>query len=124
MPINTVINGRLGADAEVAYSNDGKPRLQLRLAADSGYGDKKKTDWVSVTLFGTRAEKLAAHLTKGKEVIVTGVLTGREYEGAKGKGFSLDVVANDVTFIGSKGDKANSDNAPATVSNSSDAAPF
>lgn len=60
---------RIGKDAEVKNVN-GKPLLNLSAAYDYGYGDNKKTQWLNLTMFGQQAEKLAPHLTKGKQIVI------------------------------------------------------
>lgn len=60
---------RIGKDAEVKNVN-GKPLLNVSAAYDYGYGDNKKTQWLNLTMFGQQAEKLAPHLTKGKQIVI------------------------------------------------------
>lgn len=60
---------RIGKDAELKNVN-GKSLLNLSAAYDVGYGDNKKTQWLSLTMFGQQAEKLAQHLTKGKQIVI------------------------------------------------------
>lgn len=60
---------RLGSDMEVRYLTDGTAVGQVSLAFRLGIKDKSsgdyKTQWVSASLFGKRAESLAQYLTKG-----------------------------------------------------------
>lgn len=60
---------RIGKDAELKNIN-GKSLLNLSVAYDVGYGDNKKTQWLNLTMFGQQAEKLAQHLTKGKQIVI------------------------------------------------------
>lgn len=60
---------RIGKDAEVKNVN-GKPLLNVSAAYDYCYGDNKKTQWLNLTMFGQQAEKLAPHLTKGKQIVI------------------------------------------------------
>jgi single-strand DNA-binding protein len=59
----------IGRDAELKNAN-GKPFLSLSAAYDVGYGQNKKTQWLSLTMWGQQAEKAAQHLTKGKQIVV------------------------------------------------------
>ena len=59
----------LGKDAELKGAN-GKPFLSVSAAYDVGYGANKKTQWLSLTMWGAQAEKSAQHLTKGKQIVV------------------------------------------------------
>jgi len=92
-----IISGRLGADAEVRYTQSGTAVASWSMAVDSGFGDKKKTNWFKCALFGKRAEGgLIQYLTKGAQITVTGEVSLNTWE-AKGKtGASLDVVVNQV----------------------------
>ena len=61
---------RIGRNAELKYSQGGKPFLSLSVVYDIGYGDNKQSQWLSLTMFGQQAEKLSQHLTKGKQIVV------------------------------------------------------
>jgi single-strand DNA-binding protein len=99
------IVGNLGRDPEKRYTQDGRPVTRFSVAAttrrkgrDGEWEDH--TEWFSVTVFGRQAETLAERLSKGTRVYVEGRLESRQYEMQNGgKGFSLDVVANDVLSL-------------------------
>ena len=59
----------IGRDAELK-SASGKPFLSVSAAYDVGYGQNKKTQWLSLTMWGAQAEKSAQYLTKGKQIVV------------------------------------------------------
>ena len=61
---------RIGKDAELKQSNSGKSFLSLSVVYDIGYGENKQSQWMSLVMFGQQAEKLAQHLTKGKQIVV------------------------------------------------------
>jgi single-strand DNA-binding protein len=69
----------LVADAELNTTPNGKQVLKMRLAVNTGYGDKKKTMWLQAALWGDRGAKLVEYLTKGKQIALTGELSTREY---------------------------------------------
>lgn len=60
---------RLGSDMEVRFLQDGTAVGQVSLAFRLGIKDKEsgdyKTQWISASLFGKRAESLAPYLKKG-----------------------------------------------------------
>ena len=62
--------GRLGRDAEVKEYN-GKKVIHFSVAVDTGYGDKKQTQWVHVSKWGENT-KVADYLKKGTQVYVSG----------------------------------------------------
>lgn len=69
---NLTISGNVGRDVEVRYLPNGTAVADIAVASTSGWGDKKKTTWVSCTLWKERAEKLAPFLSKGTSVVVSG----------------------------------------------------
>lgn len=92
--------GRLGADGELRTTQSGEKVLGFRVANDVGFGERKTTQWVDCSIWGRRAESLAPHLTKGKQVVVSGEVTLREYEkrdGTRGAGLSVRVAELDFT---------------------------
>ncbi len=72
--------GTIGKDAEVRYLPSGQAMLSVNVANHIGFGDKQKTIWLRVSLFGKRAEgELKNYLRKGQQVFVSGELTMSEY---------------------------------------------
>lgn len=61
---------RIGKDAELKQTQNGKTILSLSAVYDVGYGENKKAQWLNLTMFGAQAEKLAHHLTKGKQIVI------------------------------------------------------
>ena len=61
---------RIGKDAELKQSQSGKSFLSLSVVYDIGYGENKTSQWMSLVMFGAQAEKLAQHLTKGKQIVI------------------------------------------------------
>jgi single-strand DNA-binding protein len=103
-----IVIGNLGRDPEKRYTQDGRPVTRFSVAAttrrrerDGEWADH--TEWFSVTVFGRQAETLSERVTKGTRVYVEGRLESRQYETQNGaKGFSLDVVANEVIVLDSR----------------------
>ena len=97
--------GTIGRDAEVRFSPAGLAILNVTVANNIGFGDKQKTNWVRVVLFGKRAEgTLKDFLLKGQQVFVSGELSTNEYDAKDGSGkkFSLELNANIIDLVGGK----------------------
>lgn len=94
--INANVSGRLGRDAELKEGKSGRPFLKFTIASDAYRDGAKATDWVSVAVFGKRAEYLAAPLTKGTIVSVAGQLSAKVYNDK----IDLSIVASDVAILG------------------------
>lgn len=103
---NYTFTGRLGADAECRYTPNGAAIWSARVAVGYGYGDHKGTNWLTVKVFGKRAESLSKlELAKGAQIAGSGELQVREYERKEGgKGYATEVVANDIHLLGAKPD--------------------
>lgn len=69
-------DGRLGSDAEVKTTRDGKPYVRLHVANNIFANGEDRTDWFDVTCYDPFVvEKRAKYFTKGTYVIVTGNVT-------------------------------------------------
>jgi len=58
----------IGNSPELRFTQAGKAVVGLSLACDVGYGDNKRTTWISTALWEKRAEGLIDHLHKGDQV--------------------------------------------------------
>ena len=96
--------GTVGRDAEVRYAPSGLAVLNVTVANNVGFGDKEKTLWIRVAVFGKRAEgQLQNYLKKGQQVFVSGELTQSEYKANDGSTkTSLELNANIIDLIGRK----------------------
>jgi len=66
-------DGRLGKDAEVLKTKDGKPFVRFSVANNSFSNGQEKTDWFDIMSFDSYfAEKRAQYLKKGTYVIISG----------------------------------------------------
>lgn len=72
---------RIGKYAQTRYTQAGKSVTSFSAAFDNGWGDNKQTVWLDVSGWGERYEKTVQYLTKGTQVVVTGNIGTREYEG-------------------------------------------
>lgn len=102
---------RLGRDAEIRYTGDGKPVASLAGAWNHGRkGDdgKRPTQWADLALWGDRAEKLQEYLTKGKQVFVVcsdvHVQTYQKNDGSTG--VRLVGRVDDIEFAGGQNEQA------------------
>jgi len=98
--------GTIGRDAEVRYLPSGQAVLNVAVANNVGFGDKQQTLWITVALWGKRAEgQLQNYLKKGQQVFVSGELTQREYRANDGTTkTSLELNANILDLVGKRGD--------------------
>ena len=112
--------GNLGNDPEMRYTPSGVPVTTFNLAVNRRWTgqdgqQQDKTTWFRVTAWRKTAELANQYLTKGRQVLVVGeVEEARAYIDRDGnpRG-SLEVTANNIKFIGQRGDSAMSAPMPA-----------
>lgn len=95
--------GRIGKDAETRTAGNSEA-TSFTVAVDTGFGDKKVTNWIDCTIWGDRGKKLAQYLKKGTSVTVTGEGGLRSWESNGKSGTSLTCRVNEVTLQGGKSD--------------------
>lgn len=108
--------GNLGADPDLRFTKAGQGVLNLRIACSESWFDKEsnerkeRTEWVSVTVWGKRAEGLAKVLKKGDRICVEGSLRTSSYEKDGEKRYKTEVNATNIVLCGgSRGTGAHSD---------------
>ena len=72
-----------------------------------GRGDgqwQEATDYIDVVAWGPLGERVAQYLTKGRPVLVNGRLQSRSWEQDGQKRSKVEVNAQDVTFLGGRGE--------------------
>lgn len=91
--------GRLGKDSEVRDVKD-KKVCNFSIAVDTGYGEKKKTVWISCSLWNR--EPVYKWLKKGTLVYVQGEPSARAYTSKTdgGANASLELIVNELKFVG------------------------
>ena len=91
-------------DAEVRYLPSGGAVLNINVANNQGFGDKQKTMFIRVAVFGKRAEgQLKDFLVKGQQVFLSGELSLNEYQAQDGNTkTSLELNATVIDLVGRK----------------------
>ena len=84
--------------------------LELSVANDVGFGDRKSTNWFRCAIWGKRAATLQPMLLKGKQVFVRGELTMRAFTNKDGvEKLSAEVRVDDLQLLGGKEPAQNTD---------------
>lgn len=92
--------GNLGADPEVRHLENGASVARLRLATNENYRDKAgewqtQTEWHTVIMWRTLAERAEQLLKKGSQIYLEGKLTHRKWQDKDGNDrYNTEVVAN------------------------------
>ena len=97
--ITTIFTARIGKDAKVIESKNGKFMSMDVVVNDKINGEEKAT-WVRVTSSKTNHVNLALYLTKGKLVTIIGNATSRAWNDKEGNAQSqIKVSADRIDFM-------------------------
>ena len=106
---SAIIMGRLTADPELKKTQSGTSVTAFTVAVDRRYqksGEEKQTDFISVVAWRQTAEFIEKYFSKGSMIAVRGSIQTRRYEDNNGnKRTAVEVVADEVSFCGSKAEK-------------------
>jgi len=97
--------GNLTRDPELRTTPNGATVCSFSLALNRSYKNgegnwTEVTDYVDIVAWGPLGERVAQYLTKGRPALVSGRLQSRSWEQDGQKRSKVEVVANDVTFLG------------------------
>lgn len=95
----TLTLARLTRDPEVKYTPTQVASCNLMLAVDTGYGDKKRTDFPRVTVWGKTAEGLDKYTAKGLRVNVYGHIQTGSYQKDGKTIYTTDLIADRVEYV-------------------------
>lgn len=100
--------GNLTRDPELRQTPTGQNVTSFSLALNRAYKDasgewQEATDYIDIVCWGPLAERVAQYLSKGRRCLVQGRLQSRSWEQDGQKRSKVEVLANDVTFLDSRG---------------------
>lgn len=106
MSINRVaISGNLTRDPELRATASGTQILSFGMAVNDRHKNQQTGEWedypnfIDVTMFGTRAEKLSQYLHKGAKVAIEGKLRYSSWEKDGQRRSKLEVIAEELEFM-------------------------
>ena len=106
-----VLVGNLTRDPEMKHLPSGTALCSLRIAVNTRRKDESgqwtdKPNYFDVSVWGAQGESCAQYLAKGRPVAIDGRLEWREWEATDGSGKrqAVEIVADNVQFLGSRGD--------------------
>ncbi len=103
-----VLMGNLTRDPELRATPNGQQVCSFSLALNRSYKGadgnwQEATDYIDVVAWGPLGERVAQYLSKGRPCLVNGRLQSRSWEQEGQKRSKVEVVAQDVTFLGGAG---------------------
>ncbi len=109
-----VLIGRLTRDPDMRFTQSQKAVCSFNLAVNRNFttqSGEREADFINVVCWGRTAENVSKFLSKGSLVAVDGRIQTRNYDNAQGQRvYVTEVVAESVTFLENKKDKAASTN--------------
>ncbi|HET8708767.1 MAG TPA: single-stranded DNA-binding protein [Candidatus Saccharimonadales bacterium] len=104
-----ILMGNLTRDPELRSTPSGQNVCSFSLALNRSYKDssgewQEATDYIDITAWGPLGERVNQYLSKGRRCLVQGRLQSRSWEQDGVKRSKVDVLANDVTFLDSRGE--------------------
>ncbi len=106
---NVCLIGRLTRDPELRTTANGTSTTAFSIAVD-GYRNQNgevHTDFINIVVWNKQAENVCKFVKKGSQVGIQGRISTRSYDAQDGtKRYVTEVVASNVTFLGSKADNA------------------
>lgn len=99
-----LLKGRLTKDPELKQINDtmSVTRFSIAVSRKVKAGEEKKTDFVNIVAWNKQGEFINQYFKKGQEILIIGRLEVNSYEKDGVKKTNIDVVTEDVEFVGSK----------------------
>jgi single-strand DNA-binding protein len=103
-----ILMGNLTRDPELRTTPNGASVCSFSLALNRSYKNSEgnwteATDYIDIVAWGPLGERVAQYLTKGRPALVNGRLQSRSWEQDGVKRSKVEVVAQDVTFLGAPG---------------------
>lgn len=107
-----ILIGRLTKDPESRFLQTGTAVTTFTLAVDRTFKSKdgeRGTDFIPIVAWGKTAELAGNYLSKGRQTAVSGRIQTRSYDAKDGtKRYVTEIVADEITFLGSKNDQRTS----------------
>ena len=117
-----IIIGRLVRDPEMRTTTSGVNSTTFTVAVSRNYTNpngERDTDFLNCVAWRKQAENIAKYCNKGSQVAVEGRIQTRSYDAQDGtKRYVTEIIADNVTFLGTRGGNISSTDADFTNNNS------
>ena len=101
----TILVGRLTADPELRTTPNGIATTRITVAVNRmpNANGERVADFINVVVWRRQAENVARFCTKGSLVGIEGRIQSRSYDAQDGtRRYVTEVIADNVTFLGSR----------------------
>lgn len=110
-----ILIGNMVADPELKKTQSGTSVCSFKIAVGRRFKSEgqPEADFIDIVAWRVTAEFVARYFTKGKPILVCGQLQVRQWTDNNGqKRYKTEVVADECTFVESKKNDSQTDNAP------------
>jgi len=120
-----IVAGNLTRDPETRFIPSGTAVTEFSIAVNYRYKSKatnesrEEVSYFDIVVFGKMGENCAEYLSKGRPVLVEGRLRQRRWEQDGTKRSKIEIMADNVQFLGSARGSAQDEGAPVSSSNDS-----
>ena len=101
--------GRLTRDPELRYTGNNTAVASFSIAVNRNFTNQsgeREADFINIVVWRKQAENVKNYLTQGSQVAIDGRIQTRSYDDQDGKKrYVTEVIADNVEFLGSKGQK-------------------
>ena len=92
--------GNLAADPESRFTASGTQVANFTVCCDSGYGDKKVTEFVRCVAWAKTAELAVSYMHKGSKVLIQGEMNTRKWTDNNGVDrYSTEITVRELRFL-------------------------
>ncbi len=109
-----ILIGRLSRDPEMRTTGSGISVTRFTVAVSRPYNSQNgqpATDFINCVAWRRQAENIAKYCSKGSQVAVEGRIQTGSYDGTDGqRHYTTDIVADNVTFLGSRSNATDTSN--------------
>ncbi len=106
-----ILMGRLTHDPELKTTQNNVSVTSFRIAVDRNYikpNEERQADFIDIVAWRGTADFVCRYFKKGSMIAVQGSIQTRNYEDKQGnKRTAVEIVADNVSFCGSKSDNSN-----------------
>ena len=117
-----VIMGRLTANPELRQTPSSVAVTRFTVAVDRGYvkaGEERKADFINIVAWRQTAEFVCKYFQKGSMIAIQGAIQTGTYEKDGRKNYTFEIVADNVSFCGSKSEGGTATTTAPSFSNTS-----
>lgn len=112
-----ILIGHLTADPELKQTQSGVSVTSFSIGVTRKYtktGEQSQSDFINIVAWRQNAEFICKYFRKGNAICICGSIQTRSYDATDGtKRYITEVVADEVSFVEKKSDRADDFQAPA-----------